>query len=206
MFIPKRWFVPGVLSVVLLTVSMAVALSGFGPARGTEALDIAARNPHTETDLARSMSDPALCTPVVAAPVALTAEEEDGIRRYLEAVEASKTIVVTDAATNSGVVSNSQFTDGGFGDIGQQWREVEVAAPVTNIHISGTGNVTTVVVGDDNTVVIEETPAIVDTPVEALDPSLVSTPAETPAPVPAPVSTPVPVDTPPAGGDVPAAA
>ena len=190
MFVPKRWLVPGALSVLLLTMVMALALSGFRFGGGSEAIDIAARSPYLDTDLARSMSDPDLCTPVVAESAVLTAQEEADIRAYLEAVHANETIVVTDAATNSGVITDSQFTDGGFGDIGQQWREVEVGAPVTNIHISGTGNTTTIVVGDDNvvTVVPEDSITVEPTtppppPVETLDPSLVSTPTvETPAP------------------------
>jgi hypothetical protein len=211
MFIPKRWLVPGLLSLVLLTMSMAVALAGFGPTSGTEPIDIAARNPYLDSELARSMSDPALCNPVVAEPVAaLTAQEEHDIRLYLEALEANKTIMVTDAATNSGEITDSQFNDGGFGDIGQQWREVEVAAPVTNIHISGTGNVTTIVVGDDNTVVIGDDPVIVEEPpVAPLDPSLVSTPVEAPAPAPvaAPEAAPAPVvEAPAPSAEVPAAA
>lgn len=190
MFVPKRWLVPGALSVLLLTMVMALALSGLRPEGDPEAMGIAARSPYLDTDLARSMSDPTLCTPVVAEPAALTAQQEADIRAYLEAVQANETIVVTDAATNSGVITDSQFTDGGFGDIGQQWREVEVGAPVTNIHISGTGNTTTIVVGDDNvvTVVPEDSITVEPTPpppppVDTLDPSLVSTPTvESPAP------------------------
>jgi hypothetical protein len=54
---------------------------------------------------------------------------------------------VGDFATNSGVVNDSLFNDGGFGDIGQQWREVMVMGPVTNVHIGGDGNSATVTVG-----------------------------------------------------------
>jgi hypothetical protein len=185
MFIPKRWLVPGALSVVLLTMVMAVALAGFAPKSGTDAVDIAARSPYLDTELARSLSDPSLCNPNVTEPAVLTAQQEADIRAYLEAIEANKSIVVTDAATNSGVIANSQFNDGGFGDIGQQWREVEVGAPVTNIHISGTGNVTTIVIGDDDTVVIGDDPVIIDVPV-TIDPTLVIAPV-----VEAPVVTPV---------------
>lgn len=199
MFVPKRWLVPGALSILLLTMVMALALSGFRPGGDAEAIGVAARSPYLDTDLARSMADPALCTPGVAEPVALTAQEEADIRAYLEAVEANKSIVITDAGTNSGVITDNQFTDGGFGDIGLQWREVEVGAPVTNIHISGTGNTTTIVVGDDNvvTVVPDESVTVAPTPppVETPDPSLVSTPpVEVVAPV---VGTPtVPATTP----------
>lgn len=196
MYVPKRWLVPGALSVVLLTMVMALALSGFRPGGDSEAFGVAARSPYLDTDLARSMSAPALCTPVVADPVALTAQEEADIRAYLEALEANSSIVVTDAATSSGVIANSQITERGFGDIGLQWGEVEVGAPVTNIHISGTGNTTTIVVGDDNvvTVVPDESVTVEPAPpVATPDPSLVSTPpVEVAAPV---VGTPTVTDT-----------
>jgi len=41
---------------------------------------------------------------------------------------------VLNSATNSGIVSHNQFSDGGFGDIGLQWRNVKVGGPVTVVH------------------------------------------------------------------------
>jgi len=38
------------------------------------------------------------------------------------------------AATNSGFLRGSQFNDGGFGDVGMQWRGVRVAGPVSVVH------------------------------------------------------------------------
>ena len=44
--------------------------------------------------------------------------------------------------TNSGIISHSQFNDGGFGDIGQQWSRVQLKnANVINNHTSITLNV-----------------------------------------------------------------
>lgn len=40
------------------------------------------------------------------------------------------------SATNSGLVSNSQFADGGFGDIGLQWSNVRVQGDVQVVHNS----------------------------------------------------------------------
>jgi hypothetical protein len=57
---------------------------------------------------------------------------------------------IGDFATNSGTIAGSQFNDGGFGDIGQQWWQVTVAGPVTNVHVGGDGssaNVTVTVPG-----------------------------------------------------------
>jgi hypothetical protein len=39
-----------------------------------------------------------------------------------------------DASTNSGVLLGSQFSDGGFGDIGTQWRNVKIHGMVSVVH------------------------------------------------------------------------
>ncbi|WP_435015452.1 hypothetical protein TA3x_002990 [Tundrisphaera sp. TA3] len=54
------------------------------------------------------------------------------------------------AATNSGILSREQFNDGGFGDIGMQWRNVKVAGPVTVVHNSLSVNVTGTATGPIN--------------------------------------------------------
>ncbi len=38
------------------------------------------------------------------------------------------------ATNNSGIISHAQFSDGGFGDIGLQWRNVSVAGSVKVVH------------------------------------------------------------------------
>ena len=43
---------------------------------------------------------------------------------------------ILDAATNSGTLSDNQFSDGGFGDIGLQWRGVSVGGAVTVVRNS----------------------------------------------------------------------
>jgi len=40
------------------------------------------------------------------------------------------------SATNSGLVSNSQFADGGFGDVGLQWSDVRIGGSVQVVHNS----------------------------------------------------------------------
>jgi hypothetical protein len=42
----------------------------------------------------------------------------------------------SNSATNSGRISNSQFNDGGFGDIGMQWKNVRVKGSVSAVHNS----------------------------------------------------------------------
>jgi hypothetical protein len=93
----------------------------------------------------------------------------------------------TNSATNSGTIEGSQFSDGGFGDIGQQWWNVVVGGDVTNVHISGTGNV----VATNDAVVtlppaVEPSPSPVDqvpTSTTAAPP-MTTTPATTQPPAP----------------------
>ena len=42
----------------------------------------------------------------------------------------------TNSATNSGRITGSQFNDGGFGDVGLQWKKVRVGGAVTTVHNS----------------------------------------------------------------------
>ena len=42
--------------------------------------------------------------------------------------------VLLNAANNSGIISHAQFSDGGFGDIGLQWRHVSVGGSVAVVH------------------------------------------------------------------------
>jgi hypothetical protein len=42
----------------------------------------------------------------------------------------------SNSATNSGLVSNSQFADGGFGDVGLQWSNVRIGGSVQVVHNS----------------------------------------------------------------------
>lgn len=45
-------------------------------------------------------------------------------------------------ATNSGVVSGSQFSDGGFGDIGQQWWNVNAGGDIITVNVADGGTAT----------------------------------------------------------------
>jgi hypothetical protein len=49
-------------------------------------------------------------------------------------VPVASTRSITDQATNSGILVHNQFSGGGFGDIGMQWRNVHVAGPVSVVH------------------------------------------------------------------------
>ena len=85
-----------------------------------------------------------------------------------------------DFATNSGTIDGSQFNDGGFGDIGQQWWNVVVDGPVTNVNVTDDGTATvTIGPGPATTSGPAATPA--PTPAAAPAPSLPTAPKTIPA-------------------------
>jgi hypothetical protein len=100
-----------------------------------------------------------------------------------------------DFATNSGTIAGSQFNDGGFGDIGQQWWQTVVNAPVTNVHVSGSGNTTTVGVDASTTAPTSE---VTDSGVSSKPKPKPTTSTTTPTTAPEDVGT-EETDTPPEG-------
>jgi len=130
--------------------------------------------------------------PVTADTAALDAAvEEHDQREGRQDRDNSGSNSGANSATNSGSIDGSQFSDGGFGDIGQQWWNVTVNGNVTNVHVSGTGNV--VEAGNEVVNNIEVTEPVEVPPVPVVD----STPtATTPPTTSTPVTT-TPVTTPP---------
>lgn len=49
-------------------------------------------------------------------------------------VQVGSTPSIADQATNSGILFHNQFSGGGFGDIGMQWRKVHITGPVSLVH------------------------------------------------------------------------
>ena len=76
-----------------------------------------------------------------------------------------------DSATNSGVVKNRQFNDGGFGDVALPWRKVRVDGPVTVVH-----NTLSVDVTGSNTGPIDVSDVVFDSGLSGVSPGG-STPA-----------------------------
>ena len=68
-------------------------------------------------------ADPAIVTQGTPVSPTLPAPTKPGMTRYL-----------SNSATNSGLVSKSQFADGGFGDVGLQWSNVRVNGDVQVVH------------------------------------------------------------------------
>jgi hypothetical protein len=77
-------------------------------------------------------------TSTVATPASSAATSPHGSTSKSTAVSggAQSTVGSTNNATNSGLISKSQFSDGGFGDNGLQWRDVNVEGGVSSVHNS----------------------------------------------------------------------
>jgi hypothetical protein len=68
-------------------------------------------------------ADPAIVTQGTPVSPKLPAPTNPGVSRYL-----------SNSATNSGLIKQSQFADGGFGDVGLQWSNVTVHGDVQVVH------------------------------------------------------------------------
>ena len=67
----------------------------------------------------------------------LKTDDEKLVVKNIVDVPDSEQNAITNSQTNSGIIYHSQFSDGGFGDIGQQWREVHLHdSTVINNHTS----------------------------------------------------------------------
>lgn len=182
MYIPKRWLVTGTLCLLFLVgigVNLALTWHLRSESSPTEArLAVAAQPIPTSSDGSGPAPTDASAHPAATSTpgCAMSNEERAAFTAYVTAISTPPpppppppppvvpagrttvvahhpaTITVNDNATNSGIISRSQFNDGGFGDIGQQWRGVTTNAPVTNVHVSGSHNTTNVIIGNGNTV------------------------------------------------------
>ena len=157
MYIEKRWLVPGVLTVLLFGALLAVALLLLGQripeASGAAPTGNAAEHRPVQLTAARCEPDPE-ATPQLAVaatlppPAPLPVVEPDQRQQQPEELIAIDT-------RNTGP---TQINTRGFGDIGMQFQDVTVNAPITNVHVSnqGNNNATNVAIGDDNVVVSEQ--------------------------------------------------
>jgi hypothetical protein len=175
MYIPKSLLVFSMVSGALFVagvVMLTMSFTGAAAADGT----VEAAAPPTAVELCsteQTGSDGVATLVAAMQAMGFTADDDDdgeGDEDYQER---------GDYATNSGTIDDSLFTDGGFGDIGQQWREVEVHAPVTNVNVTGDGAKADVRIGDEVTVPTPPTQPTAPTP----PPEVVS---PTPPPAPSP--------------------
>ncbi len=160
MYIEKRWFVPGALSLFFLSGLFLMALSlgsrlpqASGNVRPVATTGVGARltAPQLVMQAAQTL-DPAPCV-IPAADVASSAGPS---LPTASPVTSSPEEVVDIATSGSGA---TQINTRGFGDVGLQFQDVTINGSVTMVHISNQGNnnnTTDVNIGDNDRIVSEQ--------------------------------------------------
>ena len=203
MYIEKRWLMPGILSLLLFGALFAVALVLLGqqiPVASGAAPDAGATAEHRPVQLTAALCEP---DPAAVAPLAVGATlppppPVEPVALVPERPQPEEQVSI--ATQNTG---DTQINTRGFGDIGMQFQDVTINAPITNVHISnqGNNNATNVAVGDQN-VVVSRQKNLKSNRSDGADPTATATDAErTPA-----ASTGAAADTAPPAHDPPAPA
>jgi hypothetical protein len=173
----QRWQTPACLSLVLI----AAILFVFSLGLRTEMRPIAA----AQTPVAADTPAPIVCpaTPVaatVATPTPPLPAAPFGINQN---VSGSSNLSV------AGSRNQTQGNDGGFGDVGLQFQNVNVLAPINIVHISNEGS------GNTNNVNIGPGGPVTTTTPTTVDPSTPATVDPTTTPTTDPNSTPTTIAT-----------
>ncbi|MGI9023178.1 MAG: hypothetical protein ACR2HV_08115 [Acidimicrobiales bacterium] len=183
MYIEKRWIVPATLSLLLLSALFAalVLLLGtrFSQASGNLGpTELASAGPRS------LVPDPSCATPVTAlaattpevVPAAPAAPQSGGFSSR----QAPEEVVHINTAGSD----RTQINTRGFGDIGMQFQDVNINAPITNVHISneGNNNSNNVVIGDHDSVVSNQEDLESNRSDAPEQPTAVSTDTTTPPP------------------------
>jgi hypothetical protein len=178
MYIEKRWLVPAALSLLLLGALFAIVLLLLGSrvpdvtgsaraaeissaAKGSqeaEPEDEGSDAPAPEVVPAAALTPPTnLAPPVDAVPVADTS---DAVPAPPVATDAAPSIPQPEEVVDIETLGSkdTQINTRGFGDVGMQFQNVNVNAPITNVHISnqGNNNSTNVNIGDHDKIVSEQ--------------------------------------------------
>jgi hypothetical protein len=201
----KRWQTPASLSLVLVAAIILVLAVGYrahtqSAGRATLASTTAASAP-------AQCSGPQLAAATASAPpVAPAATPAFPSNNSITAPAGGGS--GNDILSVVGSNNQTQGNDGGFGDIGMQFQNVNINAPITNIHVSGTNNSTNVNVAADNTVTVDPptTSGAATTtapPTTSTDPSTPSTSTPPSTATPPSTSTPPSTPTPPSTSTTP---
>jgi outer membrane biosynthesis protein TonB len=186
-YIEKRWLLPAALSLLLLGACFAVVLlllgsrvpEASGAVRAAEITSSdkpstapepgAQETASTETPAAE-VAPPAGVAPapqiapatqvipaaevVPAAKIAPPPNPDPVVAEVAPTVQPPEEAIEIDTRASD----NTQINTRGFGDIGMQFQDVNINAPIINIHISsqGNNNATNVNIGDANTIVSEQ--------------------------------------------------
>ncbi len=208
-------FVAGAVGLSMY-VGMRIGLEAAAPAAETTLAMAPAAAAVPETPAATTAAPATVTTDQCAFLLAVESHRSDDAEAEA-AAPSEVTIEEGDFATNSGTIDGSQFSDGGFGDIGQQWWGVTVNGNVTNVNVDSGGSANVAVGGGSTTPpagapILAETPTAPPMPAVPVDPAPAPEPqAPTPAPTapaPAPATPPqasTPEVVPAAAPNVPAA-
>jgi hypothetical protein len=177
----QRWQTPACLSLVLI----AAILFVFSLGLRTEMRPVAA----AQSPVAADTPAPTVCpaTPVAAAATPAPPPAPIGINQN---VSGSSNLAV------AGRGNQTQGNDGGFGDVGMQFQNVNVLAPINIVHISneGSGNTNNVNIGPAGPVTTTDptAPAPATADPASVDPATTSTtdPSSTPTTIATKVWTP----------------
>lgn len=186
MYIEKRWLVPFALCLLLLSALAAVVLLAVGsrlPSGSLNPAEIASAGAQPDAPDAPCIlpaaepvpaAEPAPSAEVV--PAALVAPRTD------RSVGTSSPEEVVNIATLAS--DRTQINTRGFGDIGMQFQDVNINAPITNVHISnqGNNNSTNVNIGENDRIVSDQEQLQSNRSDEAPSPAADSTASETPGP------------------------
>jgi hypothetical protein len=176
MYIEKRWLLPAALSLLLLGALFALVLlllgsrvpEASGSVRAAEIKSAVqpskvlepVSQPTTSTETpAPELAPPA---PALEPPAKLIPAPEVVHVPHAEpvVVEAAPSIQPPEEAVEIDTrgSENTQINTRGFGDIGMQFQDVTINAPITNIHISsqGNNNATNLNIGDHDTIISEQ--------------------------------------------------
>jgi len=150
MYIAKRWLLPTMLSFMLLAGILVVAAVALRP---VETRTVQLTKETTPVPVNQPICLPAPAPAPPPAPVQAARTKPAPSRR------------------------DTQFNIGGFGDIGMQFQNVDVNAPITNIDIKNFGdhNSNKINVGDGNTIVDNPPPDPQPDPEPAATPSTTQT-------------------------------
>lgn len=161
MYLEKRWLVPAALSFLLLGALLAVVMlvvgSRFPEASGAvRATEIASdQKPNKAAEPAPPPAPTPAPPPAELAPPA--PDVSPVTQRDAVVADAAPEVAPSDEPVGT-ETENRQKNSRGFGDIGMQFQDVTVNAPITNIHISnqGNNNATNVNLGKGNTIVSKQ--------------------------------------------------
>lgn len=161
MYIEKRWLVPGILTLLLFGALLAVAMVLLGQripeaSGAAPTVDATAEHRPVHLSAARVEPGPAATPPLAVAATLAPPADPPVVHAAVTPPRQQQPEERVEIDTEKSV--GTQVNTRGFGDIGMQFQDVTVNAPITNVHISnqGNNNATNVAVGDQNVVVSKQ--------------------------------------------------